>query len=88
MKDRVGEKFDAKIVSITPYGLKVRLKDVYVEGFLHVSYMTDDFYQFDERRMKLVGRNTRRSYGIGNALRVRLDRVDMEEREILLDIAK
>jgi ribonuclease R len=50
--------------------------------------MTDDFYQFDERRMKLVGRNTRRSYAIGNALRVRLDRVDMEEREIILDIIK
>jgi ribonuclease R len=88
MKDRVGEEFDARIVSITPYGLKVRLKDFYVDGFLHVSYMTDDFYQFDERRMKLVGRNTRRSYAIGNALRVRLDRVDMEEREIILDIIK
>ena len=88
MKDRVGEEFDARIVSITPYGLKVRLKDFYVDGFLHVSYMTDDFYQFDERRMKLVGRNTKRSYAIGNALRVRLDRVDMEEREIILDIIK
>jgi ribonuclease R len=88
MKDRVGEEFDAKIVSITPYGMKVRLRDFYVEGFLHVSYMTDDFYQLDERHLKLVGRNTRRSYGIGNSLRVRLERVDMEEREILLDIVK
>ncbi len=88
MKDRIGEEFDAKIVSLTPYGLKVRLKDVYVEGFLHVSYLTDDFYQFDERQMKLVGRNTRRSFSIGKELRVRLERVDMEEREIILDIVK
>lgn len=86
MKDRVGEEFDAKIVSVTPYGLRVRLKDFFVEGFIHVSYMTDDFYQLDERQMKLVGRNTRQSYSIGKELRVRLDRVDMEEREIILDI--
>jgi ribonuclease R len=88
MKDRVGEEFDAKIVSVTPYGMKVRLRDFYVEGFLHVSYMTDDFYQFDERHLKLTGRSTRRSYGIGDALRVRLDRVDMEEREIQMDVVK
>jgi ribonuclease R len=88
MKERVGEEFDAKIVSLTPYGLKVRLKDVYVEGFLHLSCLTDDFYQFDERQMKLIGRNTRRSFSIGKELRVRIDRVDTEEREIILDIVK
>lgn len=88
MKERVGEEFDAKIVSITHYGLKVRLKDVFVEGFLHVSYLTDDFYQLEERQMRLVGRNTRRSFSIGDELRVRIDRVDMEEREIILDIVQ
>lgn len=86
MKDRVGDEFDARVVNVTPYGLKVRLKDFYVEGFLHVSCLTDDFYQFDEQRMSLVGRHTRRSFGIGRELRVRIDKIDMEEREILLDI--
>ncbi|MEW6054627.1 MAG: ribonuclease R [Nitrospirota bacterium] len=86
MKDRVGEEFDARVVNVTPYGLKVRLKDFYVEGFLHVSCLTDDFYQFDEQRMSLVGRHTRRSFSIGRELRVRIDKIDMEEREILLDI--
>ncbi len=86
MKNRVGEEFDARIVNITPYGLKVRLKDFYVEGFLHVSHLTDDFYQFNEQRMSLAGRNTKRSFSIGKELRVRIDKVDMEEREILLDI--
>jgi len=86
MKDRVGEEFDAKVVSVTPYGLKVRLKDFFVDGFVHVSYMTDDFYQLNERTMRLVGRHTRRSYSIGKELKVRIDRVDMEEREIIPDI--
>jgi ribonuclease R len=86
MKDKVGEEFDGKIVNITPYGIKVRLRDFYVEGFLHVSYMTDDFYQYNERLMGLVGRHTRRSFTIGKEVKVRIERVDMEEREIILDI--
>jgi ribonuclease R len=86
MKNRAGEEFDAKVVSITPYGLKVRLEEFFVEGFIHVSYLTDDFYQRDERTMSLVGRNTKRSFRIGEALRVRVDKVDMEEREIIIDI--
>jgi ribonuclease R len=86
MKDKVGEEFDAKVVGVSPFGLKVRLKDFFVEGFIHVSYMTDDFYQLEERSMRLEGRNTKRSYAIGEALRVRVDKVDMEEREIILDI--
>jgi ribonuclease R len=86
MKDKVGEEFDGKIVNITPYGIKVRLRDFYVEGFLHVSYMTDDFYQYNERLMCLIGRHTRRSFSIGKEVKVRIERVDMEEREIILDI--
>lgn len=88
MKHKVGDEFDAKVVNITPYGLKVRLKDFFVEGFVHVSYLTDDFYQYDDRLMSLVGRHTKRSFTIGKELRVRIARVDMEEREIILDLCR
>jgi ribonuclease R len=88
MKHRVGEEFDARVVNITPYGLKVRLKDFFVEGFVHVSYLTDDFYQYNDRLISLVGRHTKRSFTIGQALRVRIARVDMEEREIILDLCR
>jgi ribonuclease R len=84
MRDKVGETFDGKVVGITPYGVKVRLKDFYIEGFLHVSYLTDDFYQYNERRMSIVGRHTKRSFSIGQDVKVRIERVDMEEREIVL----
>lgn len=86
MKDKVGEEFDGRVISVTPYGLKIRLKDYYVEGFLHVSYMTDDFYQYDERRLSLYGIHKKKSFTIGKELKVRIDRVDMEEREIVLGI--
>ena len=87
MKDKVGEEFDAKVVGVTPYGLRVRLKEFYVDGFLHISYMTDDFYQFNDRNMTIYGRNTKRLFKMGQELRLRVDKVDMEEREIIFGLA-
>ncbi|HBR21966.1 MAG TPA: ribonuclease R [Nitrospiraceae bacterium] len=86
MKDKVGDEFEGKVVNVTPYGLKVRLNDFYVEGFLHVSYMTDDFYEFNERTMTLFGKNRKHSFTIGKELNVRVDRVDMEERSVIFGV--
>ena len=83
MKDKVGEEFEGRVVSVSPYGLKIRLKDYYVEGFLHVSYMTDDYYQYNEKDLSLIGSNRKKQYTIGKELRVRIDKVDMDEREIV-----
>lgn len=84
MKDKVGDEYAGTVTGVTPYGLRVRLKDFYVEGFIHVSYMTDDFYRYNERTVSLVGKNTGRIFRIGDSLRVRIDKVDMDEREIML----
>jgi ribonuclease R len=86
MKDKVGEEYDGLVVSVNAYGLKVRLKGFYVEGFIHVSYMTDDFYRYDERSISLSGRNTGRRFRIGDSVTVRVDKVDMEEREIVFGL--
>lgn len=86
MKDKVGEEYIGKVVSITPYGMKIRLKDFYVEGFLHVSYINDDFYQYDERSISLIGKNRGRRFNIADELTVRIDRVDMDEREVILGL--
>lgn len=82
MKDKVGDEFTGKVVNVKPFGLKIRLKDFYVEGFLHISYMTDDFYEYDERTITLRGKNTKRSFTIGKEINVKVDRVDMEERAV------
>lgn len=81
MKDKVGEEFGARVVGVTPYGVRVRLDEFYVDGMVRVSYMTDDYYRFDERTMTLRGRHTGKTFRIGQKLTVRLDRVDLEERE-------
>ncbi len=86
MKDKIGEEFGGRIIGVTPFGIRVRLNDFYVEGFIHLSYMTDDFYQYNEKTMRLYGRHTNRSLRIGQELRLRVDRVDMEEREVIFGL--
>jgi ribonuclease R len=82
MKDRVGEEFEGKVVGLSPYGIRIRLNEFYVEGFLHVSSLTDDYYRYDERNMALKGRHTDTVYRMAQALTVRLDKVDLHDREI------
>ena len=86
MKDRIGEEFEASIVGITPYGLRVRLREYYVDGIVHLSSLTDDFYLFDDRTLRLTGRHSGRTFRIGDRIRIRVDRVDMLDREILFGL--
>ena len=86
MKDKVGDEFEGKVVGVSPYGLRVRLNDFYVEGFLNLSSLTDDYYQYNDKTMRLSGRHTNRSFRLGQELRLRVDRVDMEEREIIFGV--
>jgi ribonuclease R len=83
MKDMIGEIFEGRVISVTPYGLKIRLKDYFVDGFLHVSFMTDDFYQYDENTMSLRGIKKKRRFSIGSELTIRIEQVDMEDKEII-----
>lgn len=87
MANKVGEEYGGFITDITPYGIKIQLKDFFVEGFLHVSYMPDDYYRFDEDRYCLVGRHSKKVFSIGNDITVRIERVDIEEREIVITLA-
>ncbi|MBI5103352.1 MAG: ribonuclease R [Nitrospirae bacterium] len=88
MKDKVGEEFDGKVAGVTPYGLKIRLNEFYIDGFINLSDMTDDFYQYNENSMTLSGRNTKRIYRLGQELRLRVDRVNMQDREIIFGLVK
>lgn len=86
MKDKVGSEFAGKVVGVSTYGLRVRLNEFYVEGFLNLSSLTDDYYQYNDKTMRLSGRHTNRSFRLGQELLLRVDRVDMEEREIIFGL--
>jgi ribonuclease R len=87
MKDKVGDEFKGIVISITPFGMRIRLKDFYVEGFLHVSYMTDDFYLYNDQTLTLRGKRSGRIFRIGDEVIVRIDRIDDIEREIIFGLA-
>ncbi len=82
MSDKVGEVFEACVADVQPFGIFVELKDIFVEGLVHVTALTDDFYEFDEALHRLVGQRRRRIFRIGDPLMVQLVKVNLERREL------
>ncbi len=82
MADRVGQDFDALIISTTKYGLFVELTDLFVEGLVPIDTLPGDQYTYQENVRKIVGKRTRREFAIGARVRVILDRVDANERKL------
>jgi ribonuclease R len=86
MKDKVGDEYDGIVTKITSHGVRIQLKEFFVEGFVHVSSMADDYYRFDEKSYRLIGRRTKKTISLGKEVHVRIDRVNIEERDILLSL--
>jgi ribonuclease R len=82
MQDKIGKSFQGTISAVTSFGLFVMIKDVYVEGLVHVSSLKNDYYQFDALRHRLVGERTNQVYHLGDSLRVLVARVDADARKI------
>jgi ribonuclease R len=85
IKDREGETFDGVVVGVAKFGLFVRLTETLVEGLLHVERLGDDRFDYVEPRQELRGRRTGRSYRLGQALRVRVMKVDTILRRVDLE---
>jgi ribonuclease R len=86
MADKVGDVFEGYITGVAPFGMFVELTDHYVEGLIHVSTMADDYYRFREQSHALFGENTKKTYRLGDQVRVQIIRVDMERRQIDLGL--
>jgi ribonuclease R len=86
MKDKIGEVHDGEVVGVTPRGLQVRLRDFYVEGFIPASCLKDDLYCYHKRTLTLKGRRKGRTFNPGKELKLRIDGVDRDEREVLLSV--
>jgi ribonuclease R len=82
MASRLGERYTGYVTGVQAFGLFVELDEIYVQGLVHVSSMTDDYYRFDERAHRLAGENTRRTYRLGDRVEVQVVRVDLERRQI------
>ena len=82
MADKLGEVFTGYVTGVQAFGLFVELEEIYVQGLVHVSSMTDDYYRFDEKAHILKGENTGNVYRLGDRVKVQVARVDLERRQI------
>jgi ribonuclease R len=82
MQDRVGEDFDGLIISVTKYGLFVELTDLFVEGLVPLNTLADDRYTYHETTREIIGQRTRKTYHLGQRVRVIVDRIDPVEKKL------
>ncbi|MFC5466611.1 ribonuclease R [Lederbergia graminis] len=85
MEDKIGEEFDGIISSVTNFGMFVELPNT-IEGLVHVSYMTDDYYRYDERHFAMIGERTGNVFRIGDEITVRVIKVNKDEHDIDFEI--
>ncbi|HEX6802209.1 MAG TPA: RNB domain-containing ribonuclease [Terriglobales bacterium] len=82
MQDRIGDDFDGLIVSVTKFGFFVELSELFVEGLVPLSTLTDDRYIFHENTREIIGQRSRKTYRLGDKIRVLVDRIDPVEKKI------
>ncbi len=85
MLDKIGEEYDGIISSVTNFGMFVELPNT-IEGLVHVSYLTDDYYRYDERHLAMIGERTGNVFRIGDEITVRVVNVNKDERSIDFEV--
>jgi ribonuclease R len=88
MQDRVGDEFDALIISTTKFGFFVELTEFFVEGLVPIETLPGDRFRYHENGRKIIGERSRKMYSIGDRLRVRLDRADTVEHKLQFAIVE
>jgi ribonuclease R len=86
MLDKVGMEYDGIVTSVTSFGIFVELKDIYVEGLVHITALQNDYYHFDPAGHRLRGERTGQMYRLGDEVRVRVVRVDLDDRKMDFEV--
>jgi ribonuclease R len=86
MQDRLGDDFDAMILSVTKYGCFVELDSLFIEGLVPIMSLQGDYYTFRENTRQIIGEHSGRRYSMGDRVRVVLDRVDAVQRRLQFSI--
>jgi ribonuclease R len=82
MEQHLGDDFDGVITGVTNFGVFVQITELLVDGLVHVTSLDNDYYQYDAGSQRLIGERTRQTYSLGDAMRVKVQRVDMDTRRI------
>jgi ribonuclease R len=88
MAGRLGDEFDALIISLTKHGFFIELTDLFVEGFVPVANFVDDHYVYRESLRAIVGQHSRKAFRLGGRVRVRLDRIDRSGNKLEFSVVE
>ena len=82
LSDKVGEYFYGLVSGVSKWGIYVALEGNYCEGMVPLRSLTDDFYELDEENYRVVGVRTGQSYKLGDRVKIRVDSVDMNKKQM------
>jgi ribonuclease R len=82
MSERIGLEMDAIITGVHEYGFFCQAETMPVEGLVHVSNLVDDYYYYEAGTHSLIGRRTKRRFQLGDKVKVKVARVDLERRQL------
>ncbi len=85
MEDKIGEQFEGMISGVTNFGMFVELPNT-IEGLVHVSYLTDDYYHYDEKQYAMIGERTGNVFRIGDEIEVKVIGVNVDEVSIDFEV--
>ena len=88
MAEHIGDEFEALIITLIKYGFFVELTDLFVEGFVPLSSLEDDYYVYRERLRAIIGQHSKRAFCLGERIRVCLVRIDRSENKLEFSVAK
>ncbi|MGB9258243.1 MAG: S1 RNA-binding domain-containing protein, partial [Candidatus Korobacteraceae bacterium] len=88
MEERLGDEFDGLVVSVTKFGLFVELANMFIEGLVPLSSLADDHYLYHENTKQIIGQRSRKTYSLGDPIRVLVDRIDRSQRRIQFAIVE
>jgi len=82
LAERIGEEFDAVISGVTERGLYVELNETHADGMINVRNVGDDYFEYDEKHYRIVGKRTHKAYQLGDPIKVKLTAARIAEKEL------
>ena len=87
LQDKIGEIYEGRITAVTGFGIFVELKDVYVEGLVHITSLAHDYYHFEPAQHRLKGERTGQVYRLADMIKVQVARVNLDDKKIDFELA-
>jgi len=81
MKEKIGEEYEGIVSNVTSFGMFIELENT-IEGLVRISNIDDDYYMYDEKHHTMIGERSKRTFRIGDVLKIRVDKVDIANKNI------